>query len=54
MESVKNFVKEHKKELGLAAAGVFIYRLGFRNGYATSIGAMKALVNEVSKSLTRF
>ena len=54
MDTIKEFVKDHKKELGLAAAGVFIYRLGFRNGYGSAVGAMKALVNEVSKTITKF
>ena len=49
MEDIKKFIVDHKKELGLAAAGVFIYRLGFRRGYNTSINSMCELVDKMKE-----
>ena len=53
MDSVKKFVKEHKKELGLTAAGIFIYRMGYKTGYGSAINAIRAVVNE-ALTVTKF
>ena len=52
MKTIKKFVVDHKKELGLVAAGVFLYRMGFKTGYNSATNAIKTVVNEAFESLT--
>lgn len=51
METVKNFVKEHKKELSMAAAAIIIYRMGFNRGFNTAKSAITHVFDEAARTL---
>ena len=51
MEKVRNFIKEHNKEILICAGIIFVYRLGFKSGFSSSELAMKNLIRETSKAL---
>ena len=48
MEKVKQFVKDHKKELSVIAAGLIIYRMGYRNGFNASERAINNIFEQAS------
>ena len=51
MEEVKNFIKNHKKEIILVASGVIIFNIGFRSGYKLSLKAIDRLVTDCVKTM---
>ena len=48
MGKVKQFVKDHKKELSVIAAGLIIYRMGYRNGFNASERAINNIFEQAS------
>lgn len=56
MDEVKVFVKNHKKELGLALAAVMIYNMGFNRGFNSAKRAITHVFDEAARTLpiTRF
>ena len=48
MEEVKEFLSKHKKEIALVVGGVVLYRIGYRRGYRTALGAIDHLIKEVT------
>lgn len=51
MEKIKEFVKEHKKEIAIVAGSFIIYRIGFRHGCKASNRAIKNLVHNIATEL---
>lgn len=45
------WIKEHKKEIAIAAAIIFAYRLGFKTGCRATDNAVSNWCKEASKAL---
>ena len=51
METIKNFVKDHKKEILVVSSGVLIYSIGFKHGFRSAERGMTYIFEEAARTL---
>lgn len=51
VDKVKQFVTDHKKEILFACSGIFIYKLGFHNGFNASERAVNNIFEKASRTI---
>jgi len=51
MKDIKDFIKNHKKEIIIVMSGVIIYNIGFRSGYKSAIKAIDRFVLDCAKHI---
>lgn len=51
MDEIKDFIKEHKKEIIFVGSGLVIYHVGFNRGFKTAKNAISHVFDEAARTL---
>ena len=51
MDDIKDFIKEHKKEIIFVGSGLVIYHVGFNRGFKTAKNAISHVFDEAARTL---